>query len=70
VEDYYLINLFQSYKENMARRVSFWARKKIPKRVNVSFRDRYGRRVSFTGTKYVPRRVRVSFWARKRSRRY
>lgn len=54
----------------MTKRVSFWARKSVPKRVRVSFRDRYGKRVSFTGTKYVPKRVRVSFWARKRSKRY
>ncbi|MBS3090166.1 hypothetical protein J4433_00160 [Candidatus Pacearchaeota archaeon] len=54
----------------MARRVSFWATKKVPKRVRVSFRDKYGRRVSFTGTKKVPRRVKVSFWAIKKSRRF
>ena len=53
----------------MARKVSFWATKKVPRRVNVSFRDRYGRRVSFTGTKQVPKRVRVSFWATKSRRR-
>ncbi len=54
----------------MAKKVSFWATKKVPKRVNVNFRDRSGRRVAFTGTKYVPKRVKVSFWAKKKSRRY
>jgi len=51
-------------------RVSFWATKKVPKKVNVSFRDRSGKRVSFTGTKYVSKPIKVSFWATKKSRRF
>ena len=54
----------------MAKRISFWATKKVPKRVRVSFVDKYGKRVSFTGTKKIPKRVRVSFWAKKKSRRF
>ena len=53
----------------MARRISFWATKKIPKMVRVSFRTKTGKKVSFTGTKKIPKRVRVSFWATKSSRR-
>lgn len=53
----------------MAKRVSFWATKKVPKRVRVSFVDRYGNLVSFTGTKKVPKRVKISFWASRRRRK-
>jgi len=57
-------------KNKMARRISFWATKKIPKKVRVNFKTRSGKRVSFTGTKKVPKRVKVSFWVTKRRRRY
>ena len=50
----------------MAKRVSFWVTKKIPKRVKVSFRNKYGERVSFKATKRVSVPVRVKFYARKR----
>jgi hypothetical protein len=52
----------------MAKKVSFWATKRVPRRVRVSFRSSSGKRVSFTGTKRVPKRVRVSFWATSRRR--
>lgn len=53
----------------MAKRVSFWATKVVPKRTRVNFRNRYGERVSFTATKMVPKRVKVQFWAGSSSRR-
>ncbi len=42
-------------------KVSFWATKRVPKRVKVSFRSK-GRRVSFTAQKRVRKRVKVSFY--------
>lgn len=57
----------------MAKKVSFWATKVVPKRTRVSFRNRYGEIVSFTATKRVPKRVKVQFWAGssfRRRRRY
>ena len=57
----------------MARRVSFWATKYMPRKTRVNFRNRYGERVSFTATKKVPKVVKVKFWAgsgTKRRRSY
>ena len=48
----------------MVKRVSFWATKRVPKRVKVSFRTSSGKRVSFNTTKRRAKRVRVSFWSR------
>jgi len=48
------------------KKVSFWAIKRVPKRVNVSFRDKYGRRVSFRATKKVSAPVKVKFYIKKR----
>lgn len=45
----------------MAKKVSFWATKKVPKAVNVSFRSK-GKKVSFSATKRVKKRVKVSFF--------
>ena len=45
------------------KKVSFWATKKVPEKVKVSFRTSEGKRVSFWATKMVPKRVKVSFWA-------
>lgn len=52
----------------MAKRVSFWATKKVPRRVNVQFRTYDGRIVKFQATKKVPIRKKVSFWTRGRKR--
>lgn len=52
----------------MARRVSFWVTRKVPKRVNVRFRTYDGRIVRFQAIKRIPVRKRVSFWAKGRRR--
>jgi len=52
----------------MVKKVSFWATKKVPKKVNVSFRDRYGRKVSFKATKRISVPVKVTFYAKRRRR--
>jgi len=49
----------------MARRISFWARKPVKKKVDVCFKTTSGKRVCFKATKKVPKRVRVSFRVRK-----
>ena len=52
----------------MGRRVSFWARKKVPKEVKVSFVDQYGNRVSFKATKRVSVPVKVTFYKKRKKR--
>ena len=49
----------------MGKKVTFLAKKYVPKKVHVSFRSSEGARVSFTATKKVPKKVKVSFWAGK-----
>ena len=45
------------------RKVSFWATKRVPVKVKVSFRTSEGKKVSFMATKRVPKKVRVTFYA-------
>ena len=52
------------------KRVSFWATKKVPRRVNVRFRRADGKIISFKATKNVPIRKKVSFLAKRRKRRW
>jgi len=51
------------------KKVSFWATKRVPKRVKVSFYTRDGKLVSFKAIKRVPKRVKVSFYARRKRKR-
>ena len=53
----------------MRKKITFWAKKYVPKKVHVSFRSSDGERVSFTATKKVPKEVKVSFWASKSSKK-
>ena len=41
-------------------KVSFWATKKVPQRVKVSFKSS-GKAVSFWATKSAPKRVKITF---------
>jgi len=52
------------------KRVSFWANKKVPKKINVRFRRADGKIVSFKAIKKIPVRKKVSFLAKKRKRRW
>ena len=45
------------------KKVSFWATKKVPKKVKVTFRAK-GDVVSFWATKKVPKKVKVTFYAK------
>lgn len=52
------------------KKISFWAKKYVPRKTKVNFRNKYGKRISFTATKKVPKIVKVKFWAGKRRRHY
>lgn len=54
----------------MARRVSFWATKKIRKPVTVKFRRSDGSIAKFKATKIIKKPVKVNFYARKRRYRW
>ncbi len=45
------------------KKVTFYATKKVPKKVRVSFTTSDGKKVSFKATKKVPKKVKVSFYA-------
>lgn len=47
------------------KKVSFWATKKVPKRVKVSFRRFDGEKISFWATKKKTKREKVTFFAKK-----
>lgn len=54
------------------KKVSFWATKKVPVKVKVSFTTSKGEKVSFVATKKVPKKVKVTFYTsgkRKRKKR-
>jgi len=44
------------------KKVSFWATKRVPVKVRVSFRTSEGKKVSFVATKRVPKKVKVTFY--------
>lgn len=52
----------------MARRVSFWATKRIRKPVFVRFRRSDGSVAKFNATKIVSRPVKVNFFSRRKRR--
>jgi hypothetical protein len=54
----------------MARRISFWATKKIKKPTVVSFRRWDGTPVRFRATKVIKKPVKVSFYSTRRRRAY
>jgi len=49
--------------ERRGEKASFWATKRVPVKVKVSFRTSEGKKVSFMATKRAPKKVKVSFWA-------
>lgn len=53
----------------MARRISFWATKKIKKPTIVRFRKWDGTLVKFRATKTIKKPVKVTFYSTKRRRR-
>jgi len=48
------------------KKVSFTAKKKVPKKVNIEFTTKTGKKVSFKTTKKVPKKVKVSFYAKSK----
>jgi len=50
----------------MVRRVSFWAKKPIKKRMNVCFRTKNGRRICFRAVKKLKKPIRVVFYTKRR----
>ncbi len=53
----------------MARRVSFWAKKKIKKPTVVRFRRSDGTLVKFKATKIIKKPVKVTFYTTKKRKR-
>lgn len=53
----------------MAKRVSFWATKKIKKPTVVRFRRSDGTLVKFKATKTIKKPVKVTFYSNKKRRR-
>ena len=52
------------------KKVSFWATKRVPVKVKVSFRTSERKKVSFIATKRVPKKVKVTFYVpRKRKKK-
>jgi len=56
-------------KIKMARRISFWATKKIRKPTIVHFRRSDGTIAKFRATKIVKKPVKVTFYSTRRRRR-
>ncbi len=54
----------------MAKRISFWATKKIRKPTVVQFRRSDGTIARFRATKIVSKPVKVDFYARRRKYRW
>jgi len=54
----------------MARRISFWATKKIRKPTIVRFRKSDGTIAKFRATEIIKKPVKVTFYSRRRRRWY
>lgn len=51
------------------KKVSFWATKRVPVKVRVSFRTSEGKKVSFVATKRVPKKVKVTFYVHRKRKK-